>query len=655
MLKVFRENLKQWHWVLWLVIVVFVLLVFVDFGGARLQGDSPDDAVASVGARSVSLASFQRHYSNLEDQIRSTYGDAYNRDLAKQLQLPQRALNDLINEEILILEAEHLGLEPSPEEIRAEILEMAAFRDENGRFVGTERYRRILTSARMTVSEFEQNVRRQVLVRKLVDVLMATAFVADADVERRARDETEQASIRYLQVLASQLAGEIAIGEDELASYFAEHQGEYRIPEQRLVSYLSVNVNTIRANLEVEEERLRAYYDESQEEFTQEEQVRARHILLFAGSDRTPEEAKSQIESLKRRIEAGEDFATLATELSEDQGSKARGGDLGYFGRGRMTPAFEDAAFAAGPGTLVGPVENALGNRTGYHLIEVLDHRPGGLQSFEAVENRIRVRLLNELAQEEAESRARALAGRLAAEQPADDEALGQLAEAEAVAFETTEPFARSDSPNGLGPTFSAAAFELEPGVYSEPVRVPAGWAVLVLREVIDTRLPELAEVEEEVHSNLEQEKEVASARSRLEEIRQELAASSERSLDDLAAELGVEVRDGGQFARGGTVAGLGAAEAIVEKALELEAGDLGGPVETAQGLVLFEITDRQYFDPEAFAQSKESEREELAEEQINTLLSAVIAQRRQELEVDLAPWFVESFELAGAGGVAQL
>jgi len=456
-------------------------------------------------------------------------------------------------------------------------------------------------------------------------------------------------------VAASQLAEGTSVDEDEVAAYFAEHQSDYRIPEERTVSYVSVSTNTVRAGLEVGEEELRAYYDEHPDEFTQEEQVRARHILLFAGQDRTPEQAKKEIEDLKRRIGAGEDFGEVAREVSDDEGSKARGGDLGYFGRGRMTPAFEDAAFAAEPGTLVGPVENTLGNRIGYHLIEVLDHRPGGQQSFEEVENRIRVRLLNELAQKEAESKAQAFAKRLENDPPQDDEALRLLAEAEGVAFETTEPFARTDSPNGLGPLFSSTAFDLAPGVFSEPVRVPAGWAILVVRQIVDSRLPELAEVEADVRRDLLQKKETAAATARLEELRGSLSADGGKSLDELATELGVEVVDGGQFAAGGSITGLGRAEEVVDGALALEEGDFGGPIETPQGLVLFQVTAREHFDPAAFAATRETTRQQLADERVNSLLQALIAQRRQDLEVSFSPWFVDAFDLSDALGLARL
>jgi parvulin-like peptidyl-prolyl isomerase len=104
------------------------------------------------------------------------------------------------------------------------------------------------------------------------------------------------------------------------------------------------------------------------------EQVRSRHILLRVDEERSSEQAREQLAALRARLAAGEDFAFLAAEVSEDPGSAAQGGDLGFFGRGQMVPEFEEAAFAAQVGELVGPVETSFG----LHLIEVIERRPGG-------------------------------------------------------------------------------------------------------------------------------------------------------------------------------------------------------------------------------------------------------------------------------------
>src|SRR4029077_19604399 len=129
--------------------------------------------------------------------------------------------------------------------------------------------------------------------------------------------------------------------------------------------------------------------------------------VLAKVDDQHPEaEAKKKIDDAKRRLEKGEDFAKVAKELSDDPGSKDRGGDLGFFGRNAMVKEFEDAAFQAEPHKVVGPVHSNFG----YHLIEVLDKHAGGPQPFEQVRQQIATRQGMERTQSLAEAKAKELA-----------------------------------------------------------------------------------------------------------------------------------------------------------------------------------------------------------------------------------------------------
>ena len=146
------------------------------------------------------------------------------------------------------------------------------------------------------------------------------------------------------------------------------------MPERRIVDYLLIDTDELRSSIELTDGEINAYYEDNPEDFTRDEQVKARHILLQLNADRTDSDAEQQMQEIRLRLDAGEDFAALALELSDDPGSKSRGGDLGFFGRGQMIPEFETAAFEAQPGDLVGPVKTSFG----YHLIEVLEKQPAG-------------------------------------------------------------------------------------------------------------------------------------------------------------------------------------------------------------------------------------------------------------------------------------
>lgn len=649
MLNVLRDNVRRLAPLLWLVIAAFVILMFWEVGNTQ-PGSASAQTAATVAGEDITFGEFETTYRNLEARFRSVYGESYTPELAEQLGLPMQAIQSLVQQKLIAREAERVGIEASKAEVQKAIFEVPALQDANGNFIGSSEYQRILAINRIRPEEFEKDLAEGVLLDKFRRFFGSSVWVSDADAERAARAQAESAEIRYVLLDPQSYEVDLEFTEEELSEYFAAHEQDFVTPEKRRIAYLHVNTNVLRAELEIPQEELRAYYDENQDEFTQEEQVRARHILLFVTPERTAEQARAELQRLRQRIEGGADFAELAREFSEDEASASRGGDLGYFPRGRMTANFEDAAFTAQAGDLVGPVENQLGPRTGFHLIEVQDRREGGLQSFEQVENRIRVRLLNERAREQAETKAQAVASAVAGQSYDTQEDLQRLADEQGVSLQTLDPFALDDTVPGIGRAtpFSRTAFDLEPGAISEPVRIASGWAVLALLGIEESRVPALDEVREEVRQALASQRRQEAARQRLEELRSAIVAQ-QQTLDAAAETLGVTVTDSGEFDRRGSIAGLGIVPELNRAALLLEKGDVGGPVELDRGLVLFEVAERQHFDPEAFAEQREETVSQLEQERANALLQALIEARRNEANVTYSQQLIQNFDL-GAG-----
>nr|WP_141674204.1 peptidylprolyl isomerase [Dissulfuribacter thermophilus] len=145
----------------------------------------------------------------------------------------------------------------------------------------------------------------------------------------------------------------------------------------------------------ISDEEVKAYYEKHKDQFTQREQVKARHILVKvpAGANEDAwKKAKKKALDIKARAEKGEDFAKLAKEFSDDPGTKDRGGELGYFGKGRMVPEFEKVAFSLEPGVISDPVKTIFG----WHLIQVEDKKAAQVKPLEDVKSFVRQRALQE-------------------------------------------------------------------------------------------------------------------------------------------------------------------------------------------------------------------------------------------------------------------
>jgi peptidyl-prolyl cis-trans isomerase D len=644
MLNIMRDKFKYLSWVLWLVVAVFVIYLIPNFdpsfGGN--QGNNPTEA-AKVGSGVVSMAEFQSQYQQLEQQFRELYGERFTPEVAKQMKLPIQALDRAIGHRILIQEAEERGLTVSDDELRRTVLNIPGLKDESGAWIGEERYRQVLAANGRSVRDFEKSLRDDLSVQKLTSSLQAATSITDAELERRYRAQTESASIRYVLLPAGRYTGQVNSTPEEQRSYFDAHRAEFRLSEQRVIDYLLVETSRVASTIQVPDADLQAFYEQRKSDYTRPEQVRARHILVRAEEGADASAAQAAIARAKARIEGGEDFAKVAAEVSQDPSNKDQGGDLGYFGRGAMVKEFENAAFGAPIGGLVGPLRTSFG----VHLIKVEDKREGGVTPFEQVKPQILSRLQNERAQTAAEEKAKALQATLA-KAAAGEKELRAAADASegAATFTTTAAVSREDVISGIGRggAFVESAFGAAVGVAQAPVRTPRGWAVLSVREVKPPRDPEFAEVEAKVKAVVEQQKMKERAKADLQ--RGVLAARGGESFDDIAKGYGVAPQEAPRLTPGGFVAGLGAVPELVTAALALEKGGIGGPIAVPQGAVIFEVTDRERFDSTQFAQQKDSLRSNFEREELSRLLGSLIERRRQELKVTYSRQILEQFDL---------
>lgn len=159
----------------------------------------------------------------------------------------------------------------------------------------------------------------------------------------------------------------------------------------------------IEKKINVTDADVKAYYDKNKAEFTEPESVKASHILIKVPQDadeKAWKDAETKIKDIKKKLDGGADFANLAQEMSDDPGSKTKGGDLGFFSKGRMVPEFEAAAFALKPGEVSQPVKTPFG----YHLIKVFEKKDAHEKSFDEVKDHVQQNLLNQKRREALDS-----------------------------------------------------------------------------------------------------------------------------------------------------------------------------------------------------------------------------------------------------------
>jgi peptidyl-prolyl cis-trans isomerase D len=647
MLKVIRDNLKYLSWILWVIIALFVAAIFIGFGDVTSsfdKGAGSRSVAATVGHDTITREDYQRSYQALEQRYQQRYGDQFTTEMAKQMQVPLQALTQAVNQRLMLSEADRLGLKVSDEEVRQRILTAPIFQ-EDGHFVGESLYRQFLQDQlKMTAEQFERQMREDLVLGKLIETLQAGVFISDDEVAKAYRDQNEKAKVRYLELPRGRFVQAQEPTPAELSSYYEAHKAEYKLPEQRDVSYILVEKAKLLPQIQIDDAAMKAYYDAHAKEFGREEQVHARHILAKVDDQHSDAAAQARIADAKRRIEKGEDFAKVAKELSDDPGSKDRGGDLGFFGRKTMAKDFEDAAFGAEPNKLVGPIHSNFG----YHLIEVLAKQPGGQQPFEQVKQQIGTRLALERSQDVAQTKAKQLADRLSREKPKDGAALETIAKTDPIfTYARTGLFSEKEPVAGIGqlPAFNKAAFEMSKGAVSQPVQVGRGYAILLLTDVQAPKTPTLAEVDPKVRLAVGTQKQQQMALDQLSQAKDQIAKGG-KTLDQVASELGLQAKDSQEFGGNGFIPGLGFSPQLAQSALTLPIGQVGGPIAAGQGAVLFQVTEHKGGDDKDAAAKKAQIREQLSSERFQKVLGAVIEKRKRDLGVNFNRQFLEAMDI---------
>ncbi len=457
MMRILRQGQR---WIIAALIGTVGLVFVISFGVKTGHLSRPSDTVVVVGKDIYSLRYVARIRSNIEDQYRKQMQVDFESKEFRDI-LNQTAIQTAVQQAIMTQEAKRLGISVGDDEVRATI--RGYFADETSQFP-IEQYRTYAERNFGSQHAFEEVIREDLRRAKLMRIWNASVAVSEAEARDAALTDLEQAQIAFVTFDSEQSAASLKISDEQIKTYLAKHKKD-----------------------------VRALYDERIAQYNKPERIRARHILLRRASGATPEELaalKQKIEAIRERITKGEDFATVATEVSEDPGSKNQGGDLGFFTHEQMVPEFAKAAFALSIGAVSEPVETSFG----YHLIRVEEKIPASVQLFEEVQNELaKEQLAQELTKETQEKLAQEVAAGIG-----NGRTLIQVAQERKLNIERTDLFPRNAGSYipGLGksPEVLAAAFALSLDAPS-PKKIFHVDGKPVLIELLDRTRPTDAEL----------------------------------------------------------------------------------------------------------------------------------------------------------------
>jgi len=576
-----------------------------NFGGAK-QG-----VVAQVGGAEITA-----------DEVRTTARQMLQQQMPQgganmSMLLPffsQRAAEQLITRQALLVEAENMGLRVTQDEVRDELQHgrYAATFFPGGNFIGEQEYQDMLQRANLTTAKFEDEVGKDILLGKLQALISGSASVSESDIHEQFVKQNSKVKFEYAVLKQDDIKKGLHPTDVELKAFYESHKGSYAnsIPEKRKVKYAVIDTAKTEASVQITSSDLQNYYDQHRDQYRVPEQVKVSHILIktpLPGPDGKVDEkgvaeAQRRAEDILKQLKGGAKFETLAEKYSEDPGSAKQSGSLGWIGRGQTVPEFEKVAFSLPKGQMSDLVKSSYG----FHIIRVDDKQDAHMKTLDEVKSEIEPQLKQQKAQQIAQRDAQNLLA------DAQKNGIDAAAAKQHVPVITSDYFARKDMLPGLGPSpqFMDAVFAATDKTKPDMASASDGTVVF---QLVDTK-PAATPAFEEIRSRVEDEFKNEQSRTLLSQKVQELSdrAKAEHDLKRAAKEMGATMKTSDLVLPDSQVPEIGSMSGAAAVAFNMKAGEISGPINNGSDAAVLSVLENQQPSDADYAAKRDQIRDQL-------------------------------------------
>lgn len=621
MLKAMRKNVKSLSPILWLVIATFIIAIFAVWGGAgRLGEGRTTNTIARVKHEKISA---DYYYQNLIQRIELMRNQLkeINANLIQQLNIPQQVLEQIIQQTMILQKAKELGITASQKEIREKIMNYPVFQID-GKFIGFEQYERILDWNRISVSEFEENIRKEIISEKLIKVLTAGITVTPEELWKSYENKNESVKMEYVIAEADKIELEQEPSSSEVQEYFNENKEKYRIPERREASLIFLKTEDIKNEIALSDSEIENYYSENETQFTDPEMVKVSRIYL-PFEDQEKEQVKTEGQRVLEKIKTGQDFAELAILYSKDQKAK-EGGDWGLYEWKTLSPQEQEEI------EKLSEMENSdlVETEEGISILKVTEKKPSRTRSLEEVKERIQNILKDQKAREQAEERISRLE-----KISRKEKSLTGAAQTDGLEIIHTGLLKEQDPIEDIDPSgmISRELFQLQEKEISSPVFTYQGVGIAQLEKIELPRQANFDEVEAEIKEDFSVKRKKDLAADKMRKVKAELGNTS---LETLAKKYELEFKTANEHKREQYLSIVGENPEIDQLAFSLPLEGSSDPIEFEGGYVLIKVLDRKEVTREDLEKDKETERESLLEAKRNKFFLSYMTKLREEYGV---------------------
>ena len=481
-------------------IICFVLVVF-GFGAFNFLAENEPRA-ASVNDDEITVRELEIETQRQKRNLQSRMGDEVSPELIDNLVSQQTVLDSLINRTLLRQTAEELALVGLAESFRKELIDNPNFQVDG--VFNQSIYRSTLQNLGYSPQSFQSAMETDAQLSQLVEVYQDTAFTTGRELRDAASMLNQTRDVAYMIIDTAMFEDRVGVSETEIADFYEMHTDQFVTEESFDLAYVEFSDHDRRNEIDISVEDVRSAYESAKAASESNDRRRASHILLEVNENRSLVVALEEMSNIRSRVIGGEDFSTLAKELSEDPGSGSAGGDLGVAGRGAFVSDFEDVLWSLATGDVSLPFQTEFG----VHLVKLVEIEAVEFPSFDDEQSAMRETLLTERAGRLFEERLAAV-DKLAFE---ETDSLQPIADTHALEIKTVEGLTRSE---GAGVFASTKVRQrvleidvIDNGFNSRPILIEDTHAVVVrLVDRTASKQRSLNEVREQIIAQLKQDK----------------------------------------------------------------------------------------------------------------------------------------------------
>jgi len=551
----------------------------------------------------------------------------------------QQVGQQLVQEQILLSEAHKLGVSATDNDV-AKFLHQGQFGEvlfPNGNFIGQDRYADLIAGRfNMSIAQFEDEVKREIVLNRLRALITAPVAVSDQEVRDSYRKDNVKIKFDYAIVSADDLRKTINPTDADLESFFKANAARYAhaVPEERSITYFAFTADQVPGGVpQPSQQEIQQYYNDHQADYMVPEQARSRHILISVpnGADaKTDAAAKAKAEDVLKQLQNGGSWDALAKKYSDDPGSKDKGGELGFAKRGAMVPEFDNAIFTQKIGDI-----KIVKSQFGYHIVQAEERQTAHQQPLNEVLPTIQATLVRDKLAQAENAYARSLADE------ATKNGLAKTAEAHHLQVSTSPMVPKTGVIPALPDSAQilTKAFAAKQGDAPQSAPTGEGYAIFQVAGITAAHAPTFADYKSHVLDDYRDEKLPALVSAKTMELASKAKADG-NDLAKAAKETGATVKTSDLVGETGQVPDVGDVGQVAPQLFDLKVGDLSGPINAERNGIVAKLVDKQEPTTDEIAKNFDQTRDQMLERRredafevfVNTVASDYRKTRRVQI-----------------------